>query len=518
VSNTRTIAIVGAGFCGALAAVHLLRAAHRQRTRIVLIERAAAIGRGTAYAEREDGFLLNVPAARMSADSQQPLDFLHFAQRHAQHRLPKVTAEDYLPRALYGEYLEATLRAAEARAPSHVHCERLRAEVHGVQPKPASTALLVRLADGQTLLADDVVLALGNPPPGEPVKIPAELCQPRNQESTPRYVADPWSQPLGFQPHERLLLIGSGLTMADVACAAAQASSTMRIHAISRHGLLPSPQTHFASTVPAVEPAELLQGASFSALTLFRIVRELADETQRRGGDWRETITLVRNLAPQLWSRLKAHERQRLLRHVRPYWDIHRHRLPPATAHQLQQMLVSQQLQLHAGRILQLQLNAEHLSVQWRARSASEVHSLQVDRIINCTGPDYDVTRSREPLLRSLLQQQLATPDVLRLGLRTAEHGALLDSRGQQPHRLYYLGPMLRAAHWEATAAQELRGHAESLARHLASLPVQQPVAPLLRVNHAAIRSLTGCRYDRTRHLRRSVSAARPASHRNPQS
>ncbi|MBV9913689.1 MAG: hypothetical protein JOZ93_13985, partial [Sinobacteraceae bacterium] len=164
------------------------------------------------------------------------------------------------------------------------------------------------------------------------------------------------------------------------------------------------------------------------------------------------------------------------------------------------------------------QLNAERLSVQWRARSASEIQSLQVDRIINCTGPDYDATRSREPLLRSLLQQQLATPDTLRLGLSTGEHGALLDARGRQVHRLFYLGPMLRAAHWEATAAQELRGHAESLARHLASLPAAQDVAPLLRVNHASIRSITGCRYDRTHHLRRSVSAARPASHRNPQS
>ncbi|MBV8852050.1 MAG: FAD/NAD(P)-binding protein, partial [Sinobacteraceae bacterium] len=172
-STTRTIAIVGAGFCGTLTAAHLLRAPHRQRTRIVLIERTAAIGRGTAYAKREHGFLLNVPAARMSADSQRPLDFLQFAQQ----RLPHVTAEDYLPRALYGEYLEATLLNAEKTAPSHVRCERLRAEVHAVEPKPASATLFLRLADGQTLLADDVVLALGNPPPGEPVTIPHELCQ-----------------------------------------------------------------------------------------------------------------------------------------------------------------------------------------------------------------------------------------------------------------------------------------------------------------------------------------------------
>jgi uncharacterized NAD(P)/FAD-binding protein YdhS len=58
--------------------------------------------------------------------------------------------------------------------------------------------------------------------------------------------------------------------------------------------------------------------------------------------------------------------------------------------------------------------------------------------------------------------------DRLDLGLRTAEHGACVSRRSVPGEHLYYLGPMLRADHWDATAVAELRTHAERLAKHLA--------------------------------------------------
>jgi uncharacterized NAD(P)/FAD-binding protein YdhS len=66
-------------------------------------------------------------------------------------------------------------------------------------------------------------------------------------------------------------------------------------------------------------------------------------------------------------------------------------------------------------------------------------------------------------------------PDsALDLGLRTADYGACIDAQGASSRSLYYLGPMLRADHWEATAATELRNHAERLAMHLAAVAVLQ--------------------------------------------
>ncbi len=95
---------------------------------------------------------------------------------------------------------------------------------------------------------------------------------------------------------------------------------------------------------------------------------------------------------------------------------------------------------------------------------------MMVDLVVNATGPDYMLKRSTDPLLSSLLAAGLVCSDTLHLGLRAGPYGACLDARGQASDRLYYLGPMLRAEHWEATAATELRDHAEGLAAHLAAL------------------------------------------------
>ncbi|MDB6087921.1 MAG: hypothetical protein JWN85_705 [Gammaproteobacteria bacterium] len=481
-SPPRTIVIVGAGFSGTLVAANLLRSQHWATTRIVLVERSSSVARGKAYAHREYPYLLNVPAGRMSADPSSPLDFLSFAQ----HRIPGATAEDFLPRALYGEYLEATLLDAEVSAPPHVQFERLRGEVCAVEKIGDGPAYRVRLSDGRTLDADsdgstlspdaagrtldadDVVLALGNPPPA-PLPCTEEL--PATAELQ-QYLSDPWTQPLRFSPGETVLLVGSGLTMVDVATAAAASSNEqVVIHSISRHGLIPPSQTQFSHSACKGDSATMLRAASFSALTLLRSVRELADETVQRGGDWREAVTFIRNIAPSLWQRLPAREKRRMLRHVRPYWDVHRHRLPSETLAKLNHLRRRQKLHVHAGRLLEFETVGSQIRVTWRARGAHELQTLLVDRVVNCIGPDYNVRRSRDPLMCSLLAQGLAVSDPHNLGIRTSSYGALVDAQGRAAANLFYVGPMLRADHWEATAAQELRGHAERLASYL-SAPV----------------------------------------------
>jgi uncharacterized NAD(P)/FAD-binding protein YdhS len=472
-SAQRTIVIIGAGFSGTLVATNLLRSQHWATTRIVLVERSANVARGKAYADREYPYLLNVPAGRMSADPSSPLDFLCFAQ----HRIPDATAEDFLPRSLYGQYLEATLLDAEVSAPPHVQFERLCGEVCALEKIGDGTAYRIRLSDSRTasadfdshtLHADDVVLALGNPPPAP---LPCMEDLPATAEPQ-QYVSDPWAQPLRFSPGETVLLVGNGLTMVDVASAAAASSNEqVVIHSISRHGLVPPSQTQFSHAACKGDSATMLRAASFSALTLFRSVRELADETVRRGGDWREAVTFIRSIAPALWQRLPAREKRRMLRHVRPYWDVHRHRLPSETLARLNHLRNRQKLHVHAGRLLRFEAVGSKMRVTWRARGAHELQTLLVDRVVNCTGPDYNVRRSSDPLIRSLLAQGLAVSDPHDLGVRTGSYGALVDAQGRAAANLFYVGPMLRADHWEATAAHELRGHAEQLAGYL-SAPV----------------------------------------------
>ena len=464
-AHGRTLAIVGGGFSGSVLACALLtRSAHRYQ-RLLLIDRGVP-GRGLAYAEQAYPLLLNVPAGRMSAEPHQPLDFVHFAQR----RLSGAQAHDFLPRALYGDYLQQKLATAARAALPALRLEHVRGEAVALaRASPSGWQLL--LTDGRRIVTHELVLALGNPPP---MRLPA--LEPLEGSSC--YVADPWSAPLGFGVEECVLVIGTGLTMADIVTAGmAGAGGRARVHALSRHGLLPPPQTAFTqASVPSMGRRALLEGKP-TVRRLVQCVRALAAEHASQGGDWREVIALVRQQAPRLWQGLPPCERRRFLRHARTYWDIHRHRLPEQTHAQLKRLTACGQLQLHAGRLLASGIEGSRVRVRWRPRGAHRDLELRADRIINCTGPDYDVRRSHDPLVRMLLAQGLISADPLGLGMRTGTHGALLDREGRAVPGLYYLGPMLRAAHWECTAAAELRSHAEELAQHLSAPWLERALA-----------------------------------------
>jgi uncharacterized NAD(P)/FAD-binding protein YdhS len=458
-SQPRTIVIVGAGFSGTTVALNLLRLPHARPLRIVLIERARArMMRGVAYARHKHSYLLNVPAARMSASSEDPLEFLTFAQRTR----CDATAEDFLPRELYGDYLESTLLTAAQAAPPHVRLDRLHGEVIAVERLRRTHAVRVQLDDGTMLAADTVVLALGNPPPG-PLPVAGSL------RGSGRYVADPWQTPPSFRSGETVLVVGTGLTMADIALAANQATrGRVVIHAISRHGLTPAAQTAFREGPYSLHEGPLLDAASVSLRRLVSSVRALAEEAELHGRDWRAVISAVRTLAPGLWQRLSTHEKQRFLRHVRCYWDVHRHRLPECTLLALENLRAQGTLEVHAGRLLALAPAGRKIQASWRVRGESATETLLVDRVINCTGPDYDPRRADGRLLRSLIAQAMAVADPLGLGLVTAELGALVDASGRVADDIYYIGPMLRPGHWETTAVQELRVRAAQLARQLA--------------------------------------------------
>jgi uncharacterized NAD(P)/FAD-binding protein YdhS len=459
VALLRTIAIVGGGFCGTVVAANLLRRPPAGPTRIVLIERSGAVGRGVAYADRGFPYLLNVPASRMSASADAPSEFLEFVQR----RIPGVGGEDFLPRALYGEYLQEFLLAAQLSAPTNVRLDVLHGEVSNVRRLERHLPLQLELRDGRKLTADDVVLALGNPRP-------AALAVAAPVANHPGYVTDPWSSTLQFSRSQKVLLIGTGLTAADVINAAsADPQRTPTLHALSRHGLVPPRQTAFRPDAFRGDGNALLLAASTSLRGLTKAVRLVAREAENAGGDWREAITFVRNMAPTIWQRLSERDRVRFMRHLRALWDTHRHRLPLQLIQRVDELRNQQRLHIHAGRLLRFAPSEERIDVTWRPRGAQTERTETFDRVVNCTGPDYAVARSTEPLWRSLLQCGLCVADSLGLGLRTGPRGAVIDADGWPGPHLFYVGPMLRADLWEATAASELRNHAERLAALLAT-------------------------------------------------
>jgi len=451
-----TLAIVGGGFSGTVLAANLLRRPPSAATDILLIERGPAVGRGVAYAAREFPYLLNVPAARLSADSEDALQFLHFVQR----RMPDADGEDFLPRALYGDYLQDYLSRAERAAPAHVRLLRIAGEVRRVAPG-SDCALMAEFADRPPIVADRVILALGNPPP--PLLPWAAAIRDHAA-----YRHDPWDLPKTLSAEHSVLIVGNGLTMADAAAFLTQdPGRAPALHTISRHGLVSLPQTAFRPSAVRSDGGAFLACAD-SLRRVLAMTRELTREVENRGGDWREVVTFVRHLAPDLWRRLPHPARRRFVRHLQAHWDVHRHRLPPQMAALIASLRRGGKLHVNAGRIDSAAAAGEQLRVSWRPRGSGSTATLTVDLIVNATGPDYVLERSADPLLKSLCSAGLVSADALNLGLRTAGFGACVDSQGRPSEHLYYLGPMLRADHWEATAVTELRDHAEQLAVHLA--------------------------------------------------
>jgi uncharacterized NAD(P)/FAD-binding protein YdhS len=452
-----TIAIIGGGFSGAVLAANLLHRPPPVPTRIVLVERRPRIGGGAAFSPGDYPFLLNVPAARMSAMSYEPGHFIEFARR----RLPQAGAESYLPRQLYGEYLLEFLRSAERAAPRHVQLECVHGEVTALRPRGSGQTLVVM--GEQQFLAEQVVLACGDPPP--PAR-PYAADVIRSEA----YVAEPYRSPSARGTDQILLLIGTGLTMVDIAVAAAAENPCLKLIALSRHGRLPAPQA--SAAVPAVLEAIFDRRgilACRSMRELAMAVRRLADGAEARGGDWREAITRVRDCVPGVWERLDDCERRRFLRHTRVFWETHRHRMPPEFAERVVDLCREGRLEVHAGTIDALRRDGERIAVRWRARGQRKLAQFSVDRVIDCSGSDNRLQHTTDVLWRQLLDAGLASPDTLGLGPRTGPHGALIDATGRCAERLFYLGPMLRAAYWEATAVGELRARAEALAAMLAS-------------------------------------------------
>jgi uncharacterized NAD(P)/FAD-binding protein YdhS len=458
----RTIAIIGAGFSGTLLATNLLKKKHAKPLRILLIDRNQ-FGRGLAYASRPYPYLLNVPAGRMSASSADPEEFVTFLKRD----LPLATAQSFVPREMYGEYLRRKLQLAEADSPREVKFLRIPGSASAIER--ARFAFRVRTAEGRTFLASTIVLALGNPPP-------ARLSAADSVRGSVRYIEDPWAGPTDFLPGETVLIAGTGPTMADVAVAGNEAAGgAAKIHAISTHGLMCAPETSFREVAGEDSAALLLaQDQPLSVRRLFKLTRELCSEAISRGEDWRAIIAGASAGAPTLWHDLSECERRRFLRHVRTYWDVHRHRLPPRTSRALEELRTNGTLHVHAGRLIAMQIAGKHMRVRWRPRGENSERILAVDRVINCTGPEYDLRNTRNRLWHSLFTRGMAAPDPLGLGVATDEFGALRDASGRPALDLYYVGPMLRADHWEALEVEDLRTHAEQLARHLVTADTEQ--------------------------------------------
>ncbi len=464
----RRVLIVGGGFCGVVTAVQLLRQAREPLT-VQLVEQPERLARGLAYGTPDAQHLLNVPAGNMSALAEDADHFL----RHLMAQAPGAWhAGSFVPRGMYGQYLRALLdQALAAHRTGPVRLELVAGQVTGVQPGRDGQPAQASLADGRPLLADAVVLATGHAAAAHP------LGEADRNTLGPAYIADPWQQPpaAALERTASVLLLGAGLTATDVLVSLARAGHRGPVHLLSRRGLSPQPHREHLQRPLTPQAGPLLAEMGTGVRGQLRALRRHADAAMAEGGDWRDWIAALRPHTPAWWQGLSEADRRRFLRHLQPRWDVLRHRCAPEVQARVAVLEDAGQLHRLAGRVLDVQPQGQRFVLRWRPRSAPDeagtVQSLVVDVVINCTGPSTQLTAQRAPLLAALVQAGHAVPDALSLGLQVGPGYGLLDARGREQPGLRYVGPLLRARDWEATAVPELRVHAARLARALLAAP-----------------------------------------------
>src|SRR5215469_210965 len=461
------VSIIGGGASGTLTAIHLLREAASQAVplRITLIDQHGRHGLGQAYSTDNPAHQLNAMAGQMSAIQGDPDHLIRWAAADASNQGERMAMElawtTFLARRDYGRYLRDTLADAERRAWPLARVTRVTAEVVAVR-RATSRALRLVLAGGQ-IEADVVVLATGNAPAKLPIDVPTSRG----------VVTDPW-QPgaltglaatgASSQRRESVVIVGTGLTMLDLAVTIAARGPGTVIHAISRHGLLPRPHPGAppASHRPLWLPVMDQTLGSIRLADLMWLVRS-AIETRRAA--WFDVIDGLRPLVPTLWQRMPVRDKQLFLRHVARYWEVHRHLVPPATASRITALRAAGRLHVHRGQIAAVTEHADGLHIV--AETGGAKLTLDANWLVNGTGPAADITSASSRLLHDLWSSGLARPDPLRLGIHAEPDGRVLTRAGVPNDVLLAMGPPLRGLWYETTAIPEIRAQAATLAQRI---------------------------------------------------
>lgn len=447
------IAIIGGGAAGAAAFGELLR--RNDGSTVHWIVGPYANGRGVAYATQDEHHLLNVRAAGMGVFVDQDETFLE----HASRQLGAIQGMDFLPRMLFGDFIEAQIRTRIESAKQHGRRFVIHAD-EAVSIVPCNDgSYRVELSSDRTLAADAVILAIGALPP-RPLKAVTEEALHSGV-----YALDPWSLAQRAVAPRRVLVIGTGLTAVDVLRSASIRWPQAELVAVSRHGQLPliHPPLPLAPYPFQEDLNEALLSCDGVA-PMLRFIRAAISDVPHAG--WRSIIDGMRPINAQLWQGLSLKQRRQFLRHVRWIWEASRHRTAPVSGDAIQQLRDEGRLQVYAARVLKVSGKGPiHVTVRSRASQLESI--FESDLVVQATGLDTTVAYTESLLLTQLLSDGLVVADPLRLGVAALHDGQLLNAQGQPQPGLYAIGSLLRGSLWECTAMPEIRTAAHQRARAL---------------------------------------------------
>ena len=347
---TKRLAVIGGGASAALLVANLARLS--ADVSVDVYDRTGRFARGVAYSTGHERHLLNVRAANMSAYHDDKDHFASWAMARG------YAPMDFVPRVLYGHYLEEQLEQAEAR----ISVRRIGEDVLSCVREGRSFTL-------QTLSGavayDNVVLASGN----------VRALEPRHSSGMTGYYNDPWSADFDHLKNiSSIALIGSGLTAVDMVLALNAQGYGGKILVFSRNGLFPArhvdpvPFSSFLSAEDECAPPHVL-------LSLIRKTIARADVP------WQSVIDSLRPHTNAIWQSWGATQRERFNKRLLTFWNVHRHRMAPQIADIVDGFR-------SAGRLVSVKGGVSCIEAGPVVQSTGG--RFDVDAVINCLGYRYE--------------------------------------------------------------------------------------------------------------------------------
>ncbi|MBK6590142.1 MAG: FAD/NAD(P)-binding protein [Acidobacteria bacterium] len=448
----KRITIIGGGASGTLLMVNLLRHAGGREIEINLVERRAKIGRGVAFGTTRDSHLLNVPAGRMGAFPDDIDDFHKWLTEKGF----AYDSHDFVPRVKYGEYLRDVFTKATENVPANIRLNLMDDEAVDMSVNGDSAEVMLR--SGEVLPSSHVVLAFGNFKPPHPSVGDLSFVD------SERYFQDPWSSRLydSLDPDDSVFIVGTGLSMIDVALHLNKHGHRGKISAISTRGLLPAVHK-LGFTYP--DFSNELKTTDRITDILKTVLRHMK-QAEATGSNWRAVIDSLRPATQQLWLGLPTAEKRYFKQHLSRYWNVARHRMPGEAAAILEEMQAKGSLEILKGRLKSITVGMDG-GFDIKFKTIGVEHSVASDVLVNCIGSEANFTRIDSEFVRNLIARRHIRPDELAMGIEATPDGRVIDKNDEPSKVVRTLGTALKGILWESTAIPEIRSQARDLALKL---------------------------------------------------
>ncbi|MAH83201.1 MAG: hypothetical protein CBB68_02410 [Rhodospirillaceae bacterium TMED8] len=448
----KTVVILGGGYTGTTAAINLSRLSPHPLT-IIVVEPRKDVGAGVAYSSRHPDHRLNAPSSLhfVIPDERAALDdwFLQTVGLECDPEARAIDGSLFIRRSDFGDFVSAQFKRHAIENPSgstltHVRDSAIDVKQHG-------KSFLIKMVSGSILRADSILITTSNYKPSIPFPFTGKL------ETHPALVPNPWDvDSLEALPNNaRGLIIGNGLTAADVVTLLKRKGHTGVVTALSRRGLQPTvrPRSHagFEQHIldrVAARPSLFTKkhGRLRTVLEIFRAIRSDVKKAEASGLPWQSAFDDLRDSARDVWVHLPIEEKRRYMRHAGPYYDIHRYRFSPQTNEQLIAAKAQGWFKQQRGKLTAARSDCRRIIVEWQDETNGEAYRDTLDFVVICVGPETRPEKTSNPLLHSLIKRGIAKTSDLGVGLATDKFSRAIGHDSMPVNNAFVLGPLAFAS------------------------------------------------------------------------